>query len=594
MIETLFNILDSTKIIEESMPKIIEAFVIFYGEEERSYIESKFKDMLVIGYGLPDDLSNIVDKLKSEISNKLINEFFNQLNLNNENDTLRKIFFSSFTLDYKDFNPIQYYIEYLKKDVKDFDYQDCKQNALKFLNSINPKVNINNMDALIKEGAFNDIDRMIPIYEEIIKEYEKEIKKLEQYINELTVTRKLRNELETNYWIELLNSCKNIFTEEEMLMAKKEMLENFNLFSKEVIKVKTFIGDSIYSTPIIEAFSEECDNDLKTGAYWKKENIKEDRIKFFKQMGINLGDDYAAYENNPECKKIIPSKSIIKTIANKRKEFLELMHNDFYKSTIEYKTCKEKISKYKLLIEDDGLGPNAYFNKRTCMCPNLIRKNNHIGNFYLVLINISMHNYIDSQLIHELNHVLETTLISLCEDGCEFISGWDKVELILNEEETIVESLDENKAKRKYELFNETINEMISQEITQIMHGKGNYVINTKDTAKIKGKSSYECTFFLIKEFYNTYKTEILRSRKNGDIHIIFDAVGKENFEKLNDVFNEFYDNFGGVIYYNLIDDLNNNRETKLTRKYKELCIKKDEILKLMMEFNSNKKRKNV
>ena len=66
--ETLYKMLEPTKTIKQSLPKIIEAFVTFYGEENREYIEEKFKNLIIVGYGLPDRLNTIISKIKDGIS----------------------------------------------------------------------------------------------------------------------------------------------------------------------------------------------------------------------------------------------------------------------------------------------------------------------------------------------------------------------------------------------------------------------------------------------------------------------------------------------------------------------------------------------
>ena len=142
---------------------------------------------------------------------------------------------------------------------------------------------------------------------------------------------------------------------------------------------------------------------------------------------------------------------------------------------------------------------------------------------------------------------------------------------------------------REYELFNEIINELISQEITQILFESNGYIFNTKEDAKIKGGTSYENTMFLIKEFYNTYKKEIIESRRTGDMTELFNAVGKENFEALNKLFHEFYESFPGMSFYSVIQSINKKEETEQTKKFYELVEKRNKVLKSMEEHNQNK-----
>ena len=139
---------------------------------------------------------------------------------------------------------------------------------------------------------------------------------------------------------------------------------------------------------------------------------------------------------------------------------------------------------------------------------------------------------------------------------------------------------------KDYELFNEIINELIAQEITIQMHGDGIYLLNTKDDAKIKGGTSYESSISLVKEFFNTYKKEIIESRRNNNIQIIFDKVGKENFDRLNELFHKFYESFSGWEFYNLSTDINNKKNTERVRIYVDIINTRDEILKDMKIYS--------
>ena len=65
---------------------------------------------------------------------------------------------------------------------------------------------------------------------------------------------------------------------------------------------------------------------------------------------------------------------------------------------------------------------------------------------------------------------------------------------------------------------------------------------------------------------------------------MIFDAVGKENFDALNELFAIHNEHFAGFNYYSLLDDVKAKRETERTRIAAELMKKRDEILSKMQE----------
>lgn len=593
MNSNLYKLLNPTKTIHQALPKIIEVFVSYYGEENRSYIEEKFKNLLVIGYGNPGRLGAILFEIKQKKSEELIELFFNQLNIpSSQRKELKSKLFSTCELG-TSIHPISFYRNY--KEIKEKNltnlpnYEYVKDGAFRFLKQFNSSVTLENMDELLSKGTFLDIDKLIPFFENIITLYNEEMKKLSEYTKEQIHTEKLKQQMEDQFFIQLLNEFPSIIPSVEL---KKINDKSFNgiISSHNFPIAQSYFGNSLIGTTLIEAFNSESEKLLKTGSDWRKNSIKQDRIKFFKNNGIDLGNDYSLYESNLNCKSIIPKQELIDKILSRKKELNEMFLSKYYKSTIEYKTNKEKIEEKNFLIKDNEYGPNAYFNNMTFVSENLILEDGKYVLYPIVYININYpKEYLDVSIIHELNHVFELNLKSSNSDFFEFVCGWDKS---IVEKNSIVEeneSLEIDLNKREYELFNEIVNELIAQEITKNMHSRGIYIFNDEDSSKIEGGTSYEYMLFLVKEFYDTYKKEIFQSRKSGDMQVLFGKVGKENFEALNKLFNEFYSLFGGVAYYSLIDDLNLKKETILTKKYFELNTKKDEILVNMNEFSNGK-----
>ena len=71
-------------------------------------------------------------------------------------------------------------------------------------------------------------------------------------------------------------------------------------------------------------------------------------------------------------------------------------------------------------------------------------------------------------------------------------------------------------------------------------------------------------------------------------LEIIFNEVGKENFDALNELFHEFYEKIDGMKMYLLKTSLIKKEDTPLTRVYYELCEKRDKILESMRRYKEN------
>lgn len=69
----------------------------------------------------------------------------------------------------------------------------------------------------------------------------------------------------------------------------------------------------------------------------------------------------------------------------------------------------------------------------------------------------------------------------------------------------------------------------------------------------------------------------------------IFEAVGKENFDELNELFSMHMRSFNSISYYKMLNDLKNNLDTELTRSFKEIVLRRDDILRKMQEHYENR-----
>ena len=88
---------------------------------------------------------------------------------------------------------------------------------------------------------------------------------------------------------------------------------------------------------------------------WEKDSIKRNRIKYFKIIGIDLGDDYNNYAKN---KEIWPSKDAVNDILNVRREMRINYSSEYYSNMLPAKSIIEE-SKDKGFLdikEDEFIG----------------------------------------------------------------------------------------------------------------------------------------------------------------------------------------------------------------------------------------------
>ena len=446
------------------------------------------------------------------------------------------------------------------------------------------------MNKFISPIKKSELNKILELYKDILTEYDKYLQSLKKPEEYLKKCNELKKELNKKYTAVFINEFKYLFTEEEL----KQIEENNNKgYIVKIINKKTenYFSYSLNSPTLIDAFSIESEEILSTGKSWRKDNIIKDRIRFFKNLGIDLGDNYEEYINHQDIQKIFPSlKELSEKIISKRKDLYTRMMNEYYTSLEEYKINIARVEKEGLLDKDHGYNANAYERSGTFVTTNVKNTESGIIMYPMLCLSIGgLSEYLDHALIHELNHVYELTLQKA--EGNKYYAncGWDEVYgEYFNKAQDVV-SIEERETKREYELFNEIINELISQEITEILFASDGHIFNTKEDAKIKGGTSYESSLFLVKDFYNIYKKEIIESRRIGDMTELFNTIGKENFESLNKLFHEFYESFPGLSFYSVINSMKKKEETEQTKILYDIVRKKDEILTSMEEYSKNR-----
>ena len=464
----------------------------------------------------------------------------------------------------------------------------------------------NKFKNLVVVGYTNNMKSIINIAKEspnYTGEYAKIVDTYDEYVKKCD---KLKEDIENKYKKLLINDLKDLFTEEEFaeldsqfnteeLDEMASILAFLNDFknSKKNNKSKNFFGLGL-GIAYIDAFNEKSNKlllDSNTNEKTKS-NIKHDRVMYFKNLGLDLGDNYEDYMNYPNISNFIPSKEMVeRVITTRQKKQLE-MKKEYYSSLPHFQANRERINSYDLLNKNDGYDESIHEIERCCIIPNLKQIGEEMVPFPILCFPTqSIGGNIDASLIHELNHVLELDFQNNSNGKNNFLCGWDLIECEFKNNKEEVSTLEKGSEKRNYELFNEIINELITQEITKILFDNESYLFDKKEEAKIDSGSSYDILRNIVAEFFETYKQEIIESRKNGNIQVIFDSVGKENFENLNQLILMFKKEFPQVgIYNKMMNDKNNGIENERTQKYREIMNIKQQILSSMESYYSNNK----
>ena len=287
-----------------------------------------------------------------------------------------------------------------------------------------------------------------------------------------------------------------------------------------------------------------------------------------------------------------PPKEVTDKISKLRNSLYCQEQEEYITSTMMYQEQLNEINKLGLLDRDISYNYTKLSKNITCINPNVIKVGDTYKLHSLLLFSINQPNdYFDKNLLHEFNHLMELSKLKIADNQYQVLCGFDIVPGTL-EDRNAEDS--QEKIHREFELLNEIINELISQEITTQMHNQGIYLFDNKEKAKIRGGTSYEKMGILVKDFYQTYKEDIIESRLTGNLEKLFSKVGYDNMIDLNQLVSKYGEHFSGFNYYQLIDDLKAKNDTEEVRYFKSSIEKANQILEKMTNQNQHQLETNI
>ena len=638
--EYYLNILNCTKTLREKMPLFVEAFVEYYGEEEREHIVEQFSKAKYFGVLDSEQAGLLINSALNEKSKELMTSLCEELGSSCD---VRDIGGYLPSLQYSDRLPIANVVRFLEfynlgeegrkvsslEDARTF----CKINLKNFTDEdFNKLMNTNEYDSYIEtlpimaketimfyktqdvpniklkrfydmskgileklipgityENAGEHIDeikRICDLYQDKLREFNEYLENFKPYISDIEQEKERKNQMGKKYYKDAVMESLPILPSP---VAEKidEAIKNFGyspLFS-------TVYGSGILFPFQINCFNEESENILNIEGYdARKQNIIDLRISYFRACGIDLGNDYEAYKTSEEARKVWPTQEMIDSLEEIRKKHLNRFNRDFYESKNDFVKMKQEIDSMENLDESDYINARLYTQDVcTFVEPSISNKSGNVDLSCVVCIGFSSQyqGFIDKNICHELNHLYELCLLGIDGDKFNYCSGWDfNNGTIGKKADKEYDTLEKDKEKSSGVILSEIINEIISQEIASILRDKGIYIFDQDNGEKDFKNTSYQYTFFLVEDFYHEFKDVILESRKNGNIELLFNRVGKENFEDLNHLFEVFLSSFKQTRIPFIIQKIKNGVDDEETRTYLDIKEKGKAIFEKMKEYS--------
>lgn len=392
------------------------------------------------------------------------------------------------------------------------------------LNALGFDVNFDNYLELSKTGIINTVVVKLEGY---YNEYDKLFLKLDQLKEELS------GEIE---YIEAVNEIKTEFNTEIKLEFYEEIL--YILPPDERNRLNEVICDLKTNNFSIKDSSDYCTFGMNKGLLTNHVNedvIDNIRLKYKTKFDDKILENTGSYPIN---KNIIESSNLL------------------VKSEFDYK---------KIVDREIGVEPAVSIkDKKLALTPLL--------HFDLISRDKK---YIDIVLVDKLCHAVEANM-SIKGDYIYLNTGFESFEY-----KNTGYEFEEKKTLREYKEISDNINLMIAKDVTKKLHDSNIYILGDQNQ-EIHGSSKSENNNIFTKLFYETYKLEIMHARITGDLDILFNKVGKENFDLLSNIIKES----SSLSTSEIMSDKLNNNSNVLVDKYNKLIRDSLEVNEKMRDYN--------
>ena len=525
------------------LPYVIDAFSSVYGEEYRSIISKRINNCIILSYHDVDGLNDYVSYLKRCKGRELSIRFLDKIGIDVQTNGIDNY---AKPLDKKIRNVLDCLIDSSFGFSKNPDYwapllafdssnksnkEKLLENKIKiinyFLNNSKDKITYKNFESFTKTDEYLQILKKINefkiIYKKLLSEFydwEKQLAPYEKYIED-----------ENKRKDDILQKKKNeLFREIVGLLPLSTIKYNF----KEQINI--VLGDEdISSKTNIEFFSDEQMKKLKSPyvSRYKKESIVSRQLDYLKILGITIPNkeilkctskddiiNYLSFLNQDDVRKYIPSEDLISFISSTREKKYEEAIREYYT------TRKDFIDAIKKLDNNQNIFEYIY---------NVIKKKkdgiNNIGNDnddFLSIMFYTVHvfdgGYLFHKFVHECGHVIDRNKTG---------GGFDNFD--------VFEKNPYNNVHRKYEIFNETINDMFTIEASKYLQSKGIYLIEPKELTSLDTSDCNTSSLVksLLQPLVQKFKKQVAKAKITLEPQELIKYIGKDNYEELVDVVNK-------------------------------------------------------
>ena len=530
------------------LPYAIDAFTKIYGEEYRPIISERVNRAFIVLYhdieGLDYYISFIKSCKKREYSIELLNRIgvdihnFKKDNytepLNPDIEKILNFYIESSNIGFDknaDYSaPLRAFNENNNTDT-----EKLIKNKIKLINYLRGKdkeqITPENFNSFCDTKEYKEllirINEINKIYSKLFEEYINWEMQLSSYQEYVDYEKKRKEEIlqksKNKIFLEILNNLPPLIknsilnkTEEEIQEA---ILGNCDISGES--RIEMFINEQMskLSCPNVSIFEKTLI------IYYQSIYLKIFGIEISENiLKCNNEEDIISYLNlikQEDIKKYIPSDEVINQFKIIREKAYEESIREYYI------TRKDVINIFKKFGDNSSkeLVYNEIKNKVVCILHSGgINNNNEFISIMFYTIRTNGCGLLSHAFMHEIGHIIDQK-----SKGCGF-------EPYNNNEKNPYDN-----TFRKYEKFNETINDIFTIEAVDLLHKQEIYLIEPKEFVSFD-RSNVNTPLIakdLLKPLLQKYRKQVIKAKIDQNPEELTRYIGKDNFEKLVDAVNK-------------------------------------------------------
>lgn len=548
----LFNI-DFDKI----KPYVISAFTQVYGEEYRSIIEKRINNTFIVYYNDVDGLYSYIKYLRDCKCREYTIRFLDEIGIDTKeydksnyskqfSDEMQRViecFISSSWIGFNAKNgtlidDMAIPIKSFRNDRINDEKKEFFEDRLKIINylrgNVSEQITEKNFDIFSQSEEYTKLlDKILKIsdvYEKLLSEYrewEKQLLPYEKYISDEKKRKenifKVKKREMWNKILEIFSFIDNNYqlnkSYESLLNSLCSLDENVSeklnveFFSHDDMEILESADSNIY----LKKYIIICQK-----LYLKCFNIGEQDDSIFYCKSLDDINEYLAFLKKDSIKAIIPNDDMIKDIQTIKKQKYEEGIKEYYTTRRDFKKWLNEMgnSTSNFNIIYDLIRKNA-----VCIINGTTPYNGNDYSFMFYTIRANDGGTLLHTFLHECGHTIDNS-----PRGC----GFEELETC----NKYANPYDIN--YRKYERFNEAINDFFTKEVDDTLYSQGLYFIESKKI--IRDPSNFNTNLItrnLLIPLLDKFRKQVINAKIKVDHTELTKYIGNDNYEELVDVINK-------------------------------------------------------